>query len=92
MSIARKLLDVKGGIHPLLLMRSGVRNAKMAILALPGKLTGSNPKTPAVMAEKHGPSLARHRCGAECAPIKELSITARAATAERQENQRWQIR
>jgi hypothetical protein len=64
----------------------------MAILAFPGKLTGSNPSTSAVMAENHGLSLARDRGGVEYAAIKERSITARAATAERQENQRWQIR
>jgi hypothetical protein len=55
-----------------------VRNAKMAIVAFPGKLRGSNQSNPAVMAEKHGPWLARDRWGAECAPIKERSITARA--------------
>src|SRR5258705_1754155 len=51
--------------HRLLLKQSGVRNAKMANRAFPGKLTGSNPSTPAVMAEKHGPWLARDRCGSE---------------------------
>ena len=56
MSIARKLLDVD-------LMQSGVPNAKMAILAFPGKLRGSNPSNPAVMAENHGPWLARDLCG-----------------------------